>query len=835
MAAADNSNLASVTPGNFKMNSFVKTIFGAALAVGLAAIESPAQNAMNAGSRPLFFEAGQGPADAMAPFVAHGPDSEFLISATGAQFVLRKASGQTAAARMQFVGANPAAQVAGDAELSGKVNYLTGNHPAQWQSGISTFAKVRVAEIYPGVNVVYYGNGRQLEYDFDLAAGVDPKTIAIHFDGAERISVNPQGELVVSLNGGNIVQHRPVAYQNTGGARQEIAGGYQLLDAHTATFALGSYDHSQPLVIDPVLSYSTYFGGNYGDIIHAIALDKNGNIYVAGETLSTKFTNSVSGNAPSGYQPVFQGAGPGGVGDAFVAKFDNMGSNFIYFTYLGGSADDAAYGLAVDNSGNAYVTGATTSTNFPTQNALFSHISPIIHIYTTDAFVTELNASGSGLVYSTYLGGDASDIGKAIAVDTNGAAYVAGYTYSTNFPVSAGAYQSRLLCTNSLYINANAFVAKIAPGGTALSYSSYFGGTNFDEATAIALDASNYIYVAGYTASTNFPAKNPLPGFSHLDGSINPIPAFDAFVAKFQPGYANLVYATYLGGTNNDVATGIAARNGNAYVVGWTVSTNFPYTSASTNYTSFVRTNGTYYILATNSFLTEITNTSTTTGIGFSVMFGGYGADVANGVGLDAAGNIFVVGSASSTNYPVTTNLSGYLRATNSGYNPLVFGGTSDVVISAFNTNASALLYSAYLGGSGSPYNPFNPGGGNDFGNAIAVDPAGNAYIAGQTWSTNFPTVNARQPFLAGTNDAFIAKILLLTQPPVLNLNKLNPTNAVVSWPGFLPEFLLETRTNLIAGNPWAVVPQAVVVSNLLETVTVNDTNNTAFFRLHKH
>jgi len=604
-----------------------------------------------------------------------------------------------------------------------------------------------------------------------------------------------------------------VVYQAAGAARREISGGYKILDSHTATFALGSYDHSLPLVIDPVLSYSTYFGGNYGDIIHAIALGKDGSVYVAGETLSTIFTN-----APAGFQPVFGGTGPGVVGDAFVAKFDNRGTNFIYFTYLGGSADDAAYGLAVDSSGDAYVTGTTTSTNFPTKNALYAHLSPVIHLYTTDAFVTELNPGGSGLVYSTYLGGDASDIGTAITVDANGIAYIAGYTYSTNLPVTVGAYQSRLACTNSLYINANAFVAAIAAGGTKLNYLSYFGGTNFDQATAIALDASNFIYVAGYTASTNFPNTNALSGFKHLNAATNATPAFDAFVSKFQPGYSNLVYSTFLGGTNSDV-------------VGWTVSTNFPYTSASTNYTSFVRTNYTTFVLATNSFLTEITNSGATTGIGFSVLFGGYGVDVANGVGLDAVGNIFVVGSASSTNYPVTTNLSGYLRMTNSGYN-ILLPPSSDVVISAFNTNASALLYSAYLGGSGFPY--FYAGG-NDFGNAIAVDPAGNAYIAGQTWSTNFPAVNARQTFLAGTNDAFIAKILLQSQSPVLNIAKLNATNAVISWPGFLPEFLLETRTNLIAGNPWTLVPQAVAVSNLLETVTVTDTNKTAFFRLHQY
>jgi len=829
------------------MNPFLKTIFGTALAAGLTAFNSPAQTALDAGKLPLWFEASPGAADDAAPFIAHGPDSEFLISATSAQFVLRKPTGETASAEMKFVGLNPSARISGNEALAGKVNYLVGNSPSQWRAGVPTFGKVRVENIYPGVNVVYYGNGRQLEYDFDLAPGVDPQTIAIRFDGARKISVNPQGELVVSLNGGEIIQHQPVVYQAAGAARREISGGYKMLDPQTATFALGSYDHSLPLVIDPVLSYSTYFGGNYGDIIHAIALGKDGSVYVAGETLSTVFTNK-----PAGYQPVFQGTygSPYGMtGDAFVAKFDNLGTSFIYFTYLGGSDDDVALGLAVDSAGDAFVTGYTDSTNFPVLNAVAGHSqiggqrNPIVGLYPNDAFVTELNPSGSALVYSTYLGGNEADIGKAIAVGTNGVSYVVGYTYSTNFPVTAGAYQSHFLCTNSLYVNANAFVAAIAPGGTTLNYSSFFGGTNFDEATAIALDSSNFVYVAGFTASTNFPTKNPLPGHSLLNGALVNTAPFDAFAAKFQPGYgtgsAGLIYSTFLGGTNIDMAAGIAVdKSGNAYVVGSTTSTNFPYQPAAgfgfdTHLTSYVHTNTTGIFDGTNVFLTQIKWNGTSTSIGYSAVFGGgpYSVDTASGVGLDAAGNVFVVGSTTSTNFPVTAyNLSGYLRATNNGANLLLYP-SSDVFITAFNTNASALLYSAYLGGNGNGLF----GTGNDFGNAIAVDPAGNAYIAGQTWSTNFPAVNARQTFLAGTNDAFIAKILLLNQPPVLNIAQLNATNAVVSWTGFLPEFLLETRTNLIAGNPWTLVPQAVAVSNLLETVTVADTNKTAFFRLHQY
>ena len=322
---------------------------GAGIVLGLMTSVATAQSAFSLGDLPLWFEA----SPQSGQFVAHGADSEFSIAPTQATIVLRKANGEMAVCEMQFTGANNGSRISGTAELTGKINHLSGNQPAQWQTGMPAFAKVRVEDVYPGVNVVYYGNGHQLEYDFNVAAGVNPQTITLHFSGAEKISVNPKGELVVSLNGGEIIQHQPLIYQTLGANRHEIAGGYRILDAHTATFALGDYDRSQPLVIDPVLSYSTYFGGNNTDIAHAIAVDTNGFVYVAGETLSTTFTNIPAG----GFQTNFLGGAVNG--DAFVAKFDTTGRNLIYFTYLGGSANQSALGLAVDNSGNAFVTGYT--------------------------------------------------------------------------------------------------------------------------------------------------------------------------------------------------------------------------------------------------------------------------------------------------------------------------------------------------------------------------------------------------------------------------------------------------------------------------------------------
>lgn len=803
----------------------MKKFIGTVLAVGLIAAGAPAQTAIPAGNLPLRFEANRGQADAAASFIAHGQNSQFLLSATEAQFVLRKTTGEMVAARMQFSGANTAAQISGNAEFSGKVNYLVGNNPAQWQSGVPTFSKVQVENIYPGINLVYYGNGRQLEYDFDLAPGVDPKKIAIRFDGAEKISVNPQGELIVSLNGGEIIQPRPMVYQNAGAARREITGGYRLLDAHTAAFALGSYDHRLPLVIDPILKYSTYFGGNNGDIAHAIVVDANGFIYVAGETLSTLFTNVQAGGLQTNSH------GGTATGDAFVAKFDRSGTTNLYFTYLGGSANEAALGLAVDHSGNAYLAGWTDSPDFPTNNAKFGSIAgqifkPIGH-YPADAFVAELNSNGTALVYSTYLGGNGVDVANAIAVDASGNAYIAGYTSSTNLPVTANAFQKNISCTNTFpgSYNFNAFVAEIAPGGTNLNYCSYLGGHNLDEASGIALDTNGFIFVTGFTASTNFPTTNAISGFKFLNGTTNASSSFDAFVSKFQPNFAGWAYSTFLGGTNYDAATGIAADgSGNAYVVGWTTSTNYP--GADTNYpgscagfvANYLTNNAAVgFLITTNSFLTEISSNGAA--ILHTAVFGGLQLDTASGVALDAAGDIFVAGTASSTNFPVTpAPLVGSLHATNAG--------APDVFVTVFKAGWSSLLYSCYLGGALA-----------DYGNAIAVDGAGDAYVAGQTLSTDFPAFGARQPLLNGTSDAFLT-IIAPAVPTLLLTAASAGTNVLVSWPPLGEEspalIGLETTTNLLGTNGWTLVTNAPAFTNAAFIYTFNPTNPAQFFRLHK-
>ena len=768
------------------MNYCLKRILSAqlnGLALGLLALSAPAaQPAAVPANLPLFFEASQGQAANPAQFIARGHNCQFLISPTETQIALRKTAGTMASVRMQFAGASVQAQISGDTELPGKINYLTGNDPKRWHTGVATFAKVRVGELYPGINLVYYGNQQQLEYDFTVAPGAKPDAIAIHFDGVDKIAVNAKGELILTLGDAEIRQPKPVIYQTVSGARHEINGGYRLVDARTVAFDVGQYDRTLPLVIDPVLSYSTYFGGNNGTTAWAVAVDTNGFVYIAGQTFSTRFTNNAPLATPGAYQTNFHGGTL--TGDAFVAKFDNVAQNLIYFTYLGGSADDLASSIAVDGQGNAFVTGFTDSPDFPTTNAISGHAkiggsyNPNFYSYPSDAFVAKLNSGGSNLIFSTYLGGSGMDAGEGIALDSSGNIYVTGYTCSTNFPVTnaivyrlAGRTNTvldHLACTNSVYYNANAFIAKIGgPGGTNLIYSSYFGGNNLDAGESIAIDSSNFVYVTGFTASTNFPTRNAITnniwnGYL-LNGTTNQTSAYDAFVAKFDSTGTNLLYSTYLGGINNDVAYSIAVDNqGAAYVTGWTTSTNFPNTNTIASLPNGLINNFNYgYSVTTNAFLTKITWNGTNANIGYSAVFGGtnLNTDIGYGVALDPAGDVFVTGSTSSTNFPAF-NVPGLMRATNSGDN--------DVFVIAFNANATALLYSACLGGVN-----------DDFGYAIAVDPFGNAYIVGQTLSPNFPTFNARQTTLNGTNDAFLTEIMLTVQPPVITTQPTNQTVGV--------------------------------------------------------
>jgi hypothetical protein len=598
--------------------------------------------------------------------------------------------------RMTFAGANPWAEVTGERELEGKVNYFRGSDPAKWQTNVPTYGAVRYRGIYEGVDLVYYGNERgEMEYDFQVAPGADASQISFRVEGAESLEVDPLGDLVITTPAGEMRQHKPAVYQEAAGTRQIIESSFTVEADGLVRFALGEYNKSAPLIIDPVLTYSTYLGGSGGDTGLGITVDSSGSAYVTGRTLST---NLPRANA-------LQNTLSGGL-DVFVTKLHPSGSALVYSTYLGGGADDGGNDIAVDAAGNAYVTGFTDSTNFPTANAIRSTFGG----GSDDAFLTKINPAGSALVYSTYLGGSSGDSGYSIAVNS-GNAYVTGTTFSSNFP-TANPLQGTIRATQ------DAFVTRVNAAGSALVYSTFLGGTGGEAAYGIAVDSTGSAYLAGATFSPNFPTANPFQ--STVKG------ATDGFVTKLNAAGSALVYSTYLGGNVDEIASDIALdSSGNAYVTGSTTSANFPTASALQN------ANGG----SVDAFVTKFNAAGTS--LLYSTYLGGNAADYGIGVALDSSGNASIAGETNSSNFPIANAVQ------------TAYGGNRDAFVMKLNAAGAALIYSTYLGKSG-----------GDAANALAGDSAGNAYVTGFTVSTNFPTANPFQPtFGGGTDDAFVAKI----------------------------------------------------------------------------
>lgn len=769
------------------------------------------------GDLPLYFEAHSGATAGDNSFVSRGRGFGFVVTPTETVVTLtkcdlpfagsrtdralasRSAVTLTRSLQLRFLNANPHARMSGVDELPGKVNYILGNNPAKWRTGLPLFARVRVEAIYPGVDLVYYGNERHLEYDFIVAPKADPDVIALHVAGADNIHLDAHGDLVFTLGPDEVIQPKPRIYQTVAGVRKEVAGGYQFAGPKTVTFQLGEYDRELPLVIDPVLSYSTFFGKGGSDIGWDIAVDKsgtNGSIYIAGQ--------STSANLPVTTTNTFGGGNS--AGDVFVARFNPTGTAISYLTYLGGNGQDGALAIALDAQGNACITGFTTSTNFPTPNGIRTNLTgapyPGVGAYDEDAFIAKLNPSGLAL-YSTYLGGSATDLGVSVAVDPTGAVYVSGSTDSTNF-----------YTVNALYTNLagqdDGFVAKINSSGTAFDYCTYLGGTNMDHADGLAVDAAGFAYVTGYTISTNFPISptapqrflnNPAPdATNHITGER------DVFVTKILPDGSGLVYSTYLGGAQDDSGFRLALDDQQSvYVTGSTLSLNFPIAPAwNTNWPKGLYSGS----QLPDVFVTKLDAAGTNWS--YSFYFGGADADEGWDIAVDTLRRAHLVGESYSLNFP-TVKTNGPLRGVNSGY--------ADVFVTVVGATGTTVVRSAYLGGAGV-----------DFGYGIETDNAGNDFLVGQTASVNFPTVAPYQPAIGGSVDAFIAKILV---EPVL-VETLAGPNVLLSWAAYAPEYTLQSNTNVASSNGWVTVTTPPVLSNGWHTVTLGNTNSPLFFRLRK-
>jgi hypothetical protein len=668
---------------------------------------------------PLSFEANRGQADPRVQFLSRGSGYTLFLASTDAVLALRGPGAigtraefpdhETAVLRMKVLGASASARPAGIAELPGRSNYLVGNDPAAWRAGIPSYAAVRYEGVYPGVDLVYHGsNQRELEYDFVVGPGADPRQIRLGFEGADRLRLDAAGNLVLKAGGRAVTWRAPVAYQETRGTRRPVGARYEITGRREVAFRVAAYDLTKPLVIDPVLAYSTYLGGTGGERGVAIAVDGAGSAYVTGTTGSANFPTRDPLQATLA------------AGDAFVTKLSPDGSSLVYSTYLGGAASsDTGLGIALDASGSAYVTGQTCAADFPTVNAAQG-----VYAGGCDAFVAKLSPTGGALAYSTFLGGTAQDMAQGVAVDAAGSAYVTGLTFAANFP-TVNALQATIGSTSST----DAFVAKLSPAGNALEYSTYLGGASLDTGTGIAVDAAGSAYVVGSTQSLNFPTANAFQGtragFS------------DAYLAKLSPAGVTLAFSTYLGGNCSTGGWGVAVdASGSAYVTGTTCASNFPVANAFQATKPGSGADG-------DIFVTRFSPAGTA--LVYSTYLGGTGGEIGRAVAVDAAGSAYVTGWTFSTDFPTVNAVQGSNA------------GPYDVVVSKVSPTGSSLLYSTYLGGSDDDFRQTG-------GNGIAVDASGNAYVAATTISNNFPTANPFQATRAGSSDVVVFR--LTADPP---------------------------------------------------------------------
>ena len=800
---------------------------GTAAASGIARGETarPANEKQNSrcveiyNKLPLSFEENQGQTAREVRYLSHGSGYELFLTAQEAvlalsgpvgpdlsprrrfatllalrQAHLARKTNQLTAVRLHFEGANSEPQIMGTGEMPGKVDYFIGNDPKKWHTDVPAYAQVKYTNIYPGIDLMFYGNQRRLEYDFVITPGADPKAIRLDVQGARKLRVNADGDLVLSVGGRKIEFQKPRVYQQVKGKRHEIAGRYALVGDHRVAFVVGEYNRTEPLILDPVLNFSTYLGGSANDDGPAIAVDSNNNVVVAGTTFSTDFPTSVNGFQQ---QPLATNAN----GAAFVTEINPTGTQLKYSTYLAGSTPgpgpfEGAFGVDVDSTGKIYVTGFTSSTDFPTNSVVagFKPASPANGAAGT-SFITKLDPTATGnnsLLYSSYIGGTngtgsggIGDFGKAVAADRqkNGVVYVTGFTDSTpgasvsdpaGFPV-VGGFQTSLGSPNG-----NAFLAKIdttVAGTASLLYSTYLGGNdaNFVAANAVAdigdgvaADSAGGAYIGGITYSTNLAtttnATQPTYPTSNTTNT-----GFVARIDTTLTSSQSLVYLSYLGGAGPDFVNGIT-QGGTvaniAYVTGETQSANFPTTTGA-----FATTKG----AGSDAFVTLVDTKAPVSNPPalpvYSTFVGGNGGDAGNGIKVDSQGNAYVGGATSSTNFPLVAGVGPFQPALASGAS----GDGFVIKLSPLGNGTKDLLYSTYFGGSG-------VSGSIDQVEAIAIDASNNAYISGQTFSTNlpvFPNPGAFRTMLNNTgtqatpvpSDAFVAKLTLI------------PTLAVVPFP----------------------------------------------------
>jgi hypothetical protein len=709
---------------------------------------------------PLQFEANAGQLDNRIKFVSRKGSSAVFLTAGGALLALPRSSGHKtpgpAVVGMSWLGSNPAASVEGLGQFAAKTNYLIGNHPEQWRTGVANYSQVCYRNLYPGVDLLYYGKEGQLEYDLVVSAGASLDPIRFKLSGASHLKLDGAGDLIFRAGGNQIRLRRPVVYQLADSGRKQVHGSYILKGRSQVRFQVGAYDPALPLIIDPQVMYSSYLGGSGDDSGQKVALDSQGNAYIVGTTASADFPLA------SPYQ-----AANGGTKNVFIAKLNPTaaGANsLVYSTYLGGSGNSIGRGIAIGALGEIIVAGDTNSPNFPVSAGAYQTSCKLLAgVCSTDVFVTKLDPTGSSLMYSTYLGGGGSEFAFALTTNAAGRIFVAGPTDSSNFPVTAGAAQSSYAGGPAKF--GDAFVAELNPGGAGaadLVYSTYLGGSGSETPWGIAVDSSGDVYVTGNTTSSNFPVT--AGAYQSVNSGGGNLSLGDAFVTKLNPsnqGPAGLVYSTYLGGGDDDRGESIAVDAANRiYITGFTQSTGFPTTIATAYQTTFG--GGVCNGSPCGDAIIAIFDPSLSgaASLVYSTFFGGTSFDLGHAIAVDQSGLVYVAGETGSTDFPLANPIQSTCTG---GCTPLPM---TDAFLAKFDfsrTGTAALLFSTYLGGS----DVDTPWG-------MAVDTAGNAYLAGQIFSTDFPMMipyqavcNGCVPFTSPSRsgDGFLLKICTTNCP----------------------------------------------------------------------
>ena len=665
---------------------------------------------------PLYFIQNQGQFEDDIAYEVAGLDSAIFFSPKGVEIVPQAQSNPLF---MHFDGANESPEILGEKIQNGTANYLIGNDSASYQTDVPLYGSIRYEDLYAGIDLVYSGVNDQLKSEYEVKPGISPEAITFEYEGQESLEIDERdGSLIITGNGWNLTEAAPYAYQRVNEKDVLVESSFILQADNKVGFFIGEYDTSLPLIIDPIMRYSLFFGGDGVEQGNAIATDDEGYAYLAGSTTSAHMKFSMATNL---YEQK-----AGGERDAFVVKINPDGTELVYITYLGGTGDDLAYGITIDTIGDAYVTGSTSSEDFPIEDAYRNKNSG-----TTDVFLTKIDTNGSGIKLSTYLGGNGDDIGYDVALDDEGNIFLTGSTTSWDFPI-VNKYE--LSPYSGLE---DGFVTKLDPQAESILYSNYIGGSARDVSKAIVIDQNGYACLAGQTDSPNFPA---ISAYQDTRKGVT-----DAFVVKFDPeGTYPAYYSTYLGGKEKDIATDLCVHpDGSLTITGQTFSEDFPIVNA------FQKTlNG-----VSDAFVSTLISRGTD--LSQSSFLGGSGGESGNSVERDDEGYLYLVGTTLSTNFPI-------VKAYQSKYG----GGFSDAFVVKLDSDGSSKVYATYLGGYG-----------KDEGNAIAVNFEGDAYITGYTDSTDFPKVRSyEQSFGDGDRDAFVAVLIDSDKIPITDFYG-EPTN----------------------------------------------------------